>query len=138
LPLSLTKPALYAQDSTGQVVLLGGRCTCGYVFFPLQQFGCERCGRHGAALTPVALRGVGTLLATAMVHMHADKRRTAPFVIGTVALDDGPIVRTLLTESPPLVNQPVRVIATLLPVTTGEPATETLDLRFRPVLDGAR
>jgi uncharacterized OB-fold protein len=130
-PLTLYKPALYSQSESGEIALLGGRCGCGYVFFPMQQFGCERCGRSNS-LQPFALRGSGTLIASATVHFHADKRRTAPFVVGTIALDDGPVVRTLLTVAPPKHTDAVRVTATLSSVKVGDDGSEALDLRFEP------
>jgi uncharacterized OB-fold protein len=133
-PLTLYKPALYSQSESGEIALLGGRCECGYVFFPMQQFGCERCGRHGNSLQPHALRGRGTLIASATVHLHADKRRIAPFVVGTIALDDGPVVRTLLTEAPLRQADAVRVMATLALVKIGDDASEAYDLRFQPIV----
>ena len=51
--------------------LVGGRCVCGYVFFPMQTYGCEKCGRFGNDLKEVRLSGRGRLLAFAQVHLHA-------------------------------------------------------------------
>jgi uncharacterized OB-fold protein len=133
-PITLYKPALYSQSENGEIALLGGRCECGYVFFPMQRFGCERCGRDNS-LQPFALRASGTLIASAVVHLHADKRRTAPFVVGTIALDDGPVVRTLLSEAPPQVANAVRVTATLVPIKVGDEGQEALDLRFKPLTE---
>lgn len=128
----LLKPSLYALDASGEPVLLGGRCACGHTFFPMQIYGCERCGKHGEALQPHALIGRGQLVATAVVHMHADPRRIAPFIVGTIALDDGPIVRTLIDDSGAATASPTqRVRAALVPVNTEQ--GEALDLRF--VLD---
>ena len=55
--------------------LSGGECRCGYVFFPWQTYGCERCGLSGDALRPKRLTGKGTLRAKATVHGTAT---TAP------------------------------------------------------------
>src|SRR6185437_395144 len=97
----LLKPALYRAEGTDAVpahpALLGGACACGYLFFPLQRYGCEKCG--GLEIEPRALSGAGSLLASARVHLHAGKGREAPFTVGSVRLDDGPIVRTLIVES---------------------------------------
>jgi len=113
--------------------LRGGRCECGHVFFPMQTFGCERCGRSGTALQVFSLTGRGRLRAAATVHIHADEKRKTPFVIGTIALDDGPIVRTLLLDPPADRDAPgTRVEAMLVPVETAE-LGHALDLRFRPV-----
>jgi hypothetical protein len=98
------------------------------VFFPFQRYGCEWCG--GIALTQRVLSGGGKLLASAPVHLHAGKNREAPFTVVSVALDDGPIVRTLLADGdvPPA---GVRMMTTLVDVRDAEGA-ERLDLRFTP------
>ena len=69
------------------------------MFFPLQPYGCERCG--SLDLHPKALSGVGRLLASARVHLHAGKTREAPFTVGSIQLEDGPIVRTLIVGDGP-------------------------------------
>ena len=87
-----SKPSLYTPAAT----LLGGRCACGHVFFPKADPRLRSRGRHGTDLQPMTLSGRGTLLASTVVHLHADKARPAPFTIGKVALAEGPVVRTLL------------------------------------------
>ena len=131
MPTPLLKAALYAPDDSGVPVLRGGRCVCGYTFFPMQTYGCERCGRTGEDLQPTELSGWGRLVATAAVYVHSDHKRPTPFVIGTVALDDGPVIRTLLTEAPPANSEQVRVAATLVPVDSADGNGTALDLRFR-------
>jgi uncharacterized OB-fold protein len=129
----LLKPALYRAEGTANVpdhpALLGGACACGYVFFPLQRYGCERCGRR--EIEPRAISGAGRLLASARVHLHAGKGREAPFTVGSIALDDGPIVRTLIVEDagPLAVGQ--RMVTSLAPVADAEGGPR-LDLRFAP------
>lgn len=140
---TLLKPDLYgpaaddaAESKKSPPVLHGGECSCGAVFFPLQAYGCEVCGRHGADLRPRDLAGRGALIAAAVVHIHQGRpgpggapARQAPFVVGSIALDDGPVVRTLLdvTEAPAPGS---RMEARLVEI-GGE--TPTLDLRFAPV-----
>jgi uncharacterized protein len=134
----LLKPALYGVAADGSLTLFGGRCRCGHTFFPMQTYGCERCGSAGEALTPLALAGRGRLATAVTVHMHDDSRRAPPFVVGVIALDDGPVVRTLLTE--PTVmdpDEPTRVEAVLAPALTPD-GGEALDLRFKPVARSAR
>ncbi len=126
----LLKPTLFAATDAGPV-LLGGRCACGYVFFPMQSFGCERCGKAGDALQPQALRGRGILVAASVVHMHADKRRSAPFAIGTIALDDGPIVRTVLSDITVAKDGLGKAVAAELAPVTLEDGSQALDLRFK-------
>ena len=127
----LLKPALYQPEGTqvqpDHPALLGGACACGYVFFPLQRYGCEKCG--GLELSPRALSGAGRLLASARVHLHAGKGREAPFTVGSIALDDGPIVRTLIEGDETGPRPGDRMVTILAPVDDAEDAPR-LDLRF--------
>jgi uncharacterized OB-fold protein len=123
---------LYApgQDGSDDVVLRGGACECGFVFFPMQTYGCEVCGRHGSSLQPRSLKGRGVLVASAAVHTHADKNRPTPFTIVEVALDDGPTIRTLLADgtADPPPGAPVRAV--LVPAGVSETGDDLVDLRF--------
>ena len=130
----LLKPGLYRAEGTAEAperpALLGGACaSCGYVFFPLQAYGCEKCG--GTDLRPRALSGVGRLLASARVWLHAGKGREAPFTVGSIRLDDGPIVRTLIVEETGPLAVGGRMVTTLEGVSDAEGAPR-LDLRFAP------
>ena len=132
--LPLLKPDLYAVSTSQAPHLLGGRCECGHVFFPMQTFGCECCGRNGESLRPLSLAGRGHLRSLATVHVHADTKRSVPFVIGTIALDDGPLIRTLLIDAPTDQDASgLRVEAVLIPVDVAEAGATALDLRFRVV-----
>ena len=127
----LLKPGLYRRAGTAtrpqSPALLGGVCACGHVFFPLQAYGCELCG--GTDLRPRALSGVGRLLAAARVHLHAGKGREAPFTIGSIRLEDGPIIRTLIVDDGPPPRPGAAMISLLAPVTDAE-GVVSLDLRF--------
>jgi uncharacterized OB-fold protein len=127
----LLKPGLYRAEGSaaepGHPALLGGACACGYVFFPIQHYGCERCG--SLDLSPRVLSGTGRLLASARVHIHAGKRHQAPFTVASVALDDGPVVRTLIAHDEPGLRVGQRMVTMLEPVTDADGATQ-LDLRF--------
>lgn len=129
---NLLKPALYAPgDAGGTPVLRGGKCACGGVFFPMQSYGCDFCGRDGSHLQPFDLKGEGELVAAAVVHLHPPSpkgpQRTPPFVIGSVRLSDGPVVRTLLTcDAAP--DPGTRLVASLEPVEND--GAMALDLRF--------
>jgi uncharacterized OB-fold protein len=127
----LLKPGLYQAEGSAtdpaHPALLGGACACGYVFFPLQTFGCERCG--GADLRPKTLSGVGRLLASARVHLHPGKGREAPFTVVAVKLDDGPIVRTLADRDAAALTPGARMVTVLAPVVDADVAPR-LDLRF--------
>ena len=94
--------------------LTGGKCPCGYVFFPMQTFGCEMCGRNGKDLTPVTLSGRGRVVSKAVVHIHADPKRPPPFTVAVVELEEGPQIRALLADPPDEAAEPDdRVIARL-------------------------
>lgn len=134
----LLKPALYRREGTEtapeQPALLGTRCECGYVHFPPQAYGCEQCGRHGAALGEVALGGHGTVTSAATVHIHNARTDDdvqplqAPFTVVTVQLEDGPRVRGLLADDSSDVIPGVRVRTTMVDV--GRNGHAILDLRF--------
>ncbi|WP_051379842.1 Zn-ribbon domain-containing OB-fold protein [Bradyrhizobium murdochi] len=141
----LLKPDLYAQDGTTSAPkhpsLKGGKCAhCGFVFFPLQAYGCEVCGQSGDCLQPFALAGSGTLIASAKVHAYTPDAKAvaadvkpleAPFVIGTIKLDDGPTIRTLVTDvDETTLKRGQRMMSKLVPVGTG--ARTIVDLRFIP------
>jgi len=130
--MTLLKPALYGPptDPKEQPLLHGGRCQCGYVFFPMQTYGCERCGRHGEALTSCQLAGRGALLAEAVVHLHADKSRPTPFTVVKIQLEDGPVVRSLLATQSPAVLPGRPLVATFEIVDRTGAGEPTLDLRF--------
>lgn len=127
----LLKPMLYSQDGSDadptHPAILGGACACGYIFFPMQNFGCERCG--STDLKPSALTGRGTLIASARVHLSASKHRTAPFTVGSIRLDDGPIVRTLLIEDDRPFHPGDAVVTSLIEVRDADGVAKQ-DLRF--------
>ena len=80
----------------GVPALLGGHCAaCGYKFFPMQHYGCERCGET-QALQERRLSGRGTLATFAKVHVHADPNLPPPFTVGSVKLEDDVVVRAFL------------------------------------------
>jgi hypothetical protein len=99
------------------------------VFFPLQGHGCEKCG--GVSIEPRALSGAGVLLASARVHLHHGKGREAPFTVGAIKLDDGPIVRTIIEAGEYDLQPGNRMVTALTPVVDTEGAPR-LDLRFAP------
>jgi hypothetical protein len=129
--VSLLKPTLYRSEGTADAptrpALLGGICDNGHLCFPLQHYGCERCG--SVDLQPRPLAGVGRLLASARVHLHPGKGREAPFTVGSIQLDDGPIVRTLIVTDETSLGPGARMATTLVPVVEVD-GRECLDLRF--------
>ena len=131
MSIDLLKPSLYTAEGSSaepaHPALIGGACPCGYVFFPMQAYGCERCGRTDLETRP--LSGRGKLLASAQVHLHMGKSRQAPFTVGSIALIDGPIVRTLLIEDEKSFRPGDEVVTRLIEVRDAE-GNAKLDLRF--------
>ncbi len=137
----LLNPGVYdtevARYDQAIAELRGGRCACGYTYFPMQAYGCEKCGATESSLTEKRLSGRGTLVASADVHLHFGGGPKAPFVVGTIELDDGPTVRALLAEEKAglTIGDPMEAILTS--VGENEEGDENFDLRFRK-LGGAK
>lgn len=90
-------PGLYDLDAGDPPPLLGRRCEdCGYLFFPPHAFGCEVCGALPERIETVRLAGVGVVRSLAVVHRHGGSTIEAPFTVGEIALDGGPMVRAVL------------------------------------------
>ena len=129
----LSHPDLYRSGSRDSVELLAMKCAhCGHIAFPRQRYGCEKCGAVGDSLHDVELRSSGTLASYATVHMHQAKTIAAPFVIGEVALDDGPTLRATMVEvSDEAMQIGARVAGRLFPAPAlADAATTRLELRF--------
>ena len=92
----LEHPTLYAERG-GVPILHGARCeACGRTSFPRQSFGCEACG--AVALTPVEIAARGTLISFAVVRKHMGADIEAPFAIGEIRLEAGPVIRCTLAD----------------------------------------
>lgn len=136
MPAQALKPLLYTvpTDAGTPPALLGGRCRCGHVFFPMQGYGCEKCGATGDALQPAALPATGTLVASSRVLLHARKDREPPYVVVSVKLDDGPVVRTLLDEdTTDTIAIGTALRGRLMEVARTEAGAPVVDLRFARV-----
>ena len=125
------QPALYS-GSGHPPSLNCGRCRrCGYVFFPPQRYGCESCGAPPEELQTVALSGRGKLHSFATVHPHQGKGIEAPFTVGVVLLDDGPAIRSILTNrTGEGLKAGDRMSATLVSQGSDEQGREVMELRF--------
>jgi uncharacterized OB-fold protein len=126
------QPSLYSAGPENPPSLNGGRCRqCGYVFFPPQQYGCESCGASRDQLEPVALPGRGKLHSFATVHLHQAKGIEAPFTVGVILLDDGPAIRSILTNATDEgLHAGDPMTATMVPQGTDEQGRQVLELRF--------
>ncbi len=125
-------PKLYSADGQTPPPLKGGRCrACGYVFFPPHSYGCEVCGAPPDQVEPAALAGKGVLYSFATVHFHQGRGIEAPFTVGTIVLDDGPVVRSLLTcRTDEGLKVGDRVRSALVPQGTDGSGNEIVELRF--------
>ncbi len=132
------KPSLFSLEGTPHLpdypALKGCRCKCGYVFFPRQRYGCERCGRFGHDIEDIEISGKGKLRAFATVHRSDSENYQAPYIAATIVLDAGCAIRALLDvadESSLFIGQ--TVYSTLTVVDCDERGRKIADLRFTPV-----
>lgn len=133
MSVELSHPDLYRSAPGDSVELLGMKCSsCGYVAFPRQRYGCEKCGATGDALKEVELGSTGTLASFATVHMHQAKSIAAPFVIGEISLDAGPTVRATMVEATDdAMRIGARVTGRLFPAPAApDTAANKFELRF--------
>jgi uncharacterized OB-fold protein len=132
-------PAVFSTEGTPSLpqhpALLGGRCqACGYVFFPMQTYGCEACGSQN--LEAKALSGRGRLIASAEVFVSGNKYFPAPYTVGSIVTDDGAVVRAILDVPPDARLTPGAVMVTRL-VHETRPDRGAHDLRFAPAAEEA-
>lgn len=128
-------PGLYSIDAGGTPSLPARRCAdCGYVFFPPHAFGCEACGALPERTEPTELAAVGVLRSFATVHRHAGTGIEAPFVVGEIALDAGPMVRAVIAgEQPYRIGDRVRAFLWTAPAPSASgDREERVELRFEP------
>jgi uncharacterized OB-fold protein len=134
-------PGLYSLDSGDFPSLLARRCAdCGYVFFPPHAFGCEVCGALPERTEPTRLAAVGVLRSFATVHRHGGAGIEAPFVVGEIALDAGPMVRAVIAGEHELrIGDRMRALLWTTPASSASgDREEKVELRFEPVSpDGA-
>ncbi len=92
-------PTLYGASTDGRVTLFGQQCRkCGHIGFPQQIYGCETCGAYGKMLAPQELEAIGLLISFAEVHRYQGREIEAPFVIGEIRLQSGPLLRCTLDQ----------------------------------------
>jgi uncharacterized OB-fold protein len=117
---------LFSAEPGKPPALRGRRCTaCGYVFFPPHDFGCDACGELPERVQPMVIEGAGVLRSVAVVHRHGGSTIEAPFNVGEIALDAGPLLRAVLVGPGPFAIGD-RVSSTLWSVVT---KTKTSDER---------
>jgi uncharacterized OB-fold protein len=123
-------PGLY-QVEADVPSLRGSRCgECGTTFFPSLSIGCEVCGAGESSLAPVALEATGVLHSVATVHLHQGPDIDAPFAIGEIELDGGPLIRATMHEPLNIDAIGHRVDATWFTLRVDEQGDEVVEPRF--------
>lgn len=125
-------PTLYKEGAQGPL-LLASRCSgCGRVSFPRQSFGCEACGAHGPQMTEIEISARGALMSFAFVRKHMGQDIEAPFGLGEIRLEDGPLIRCTLIDG--LDENKLRIGQQLIGVLAHNPksSADVLELRFTP------
>jgi uncharacterized OB-fold protein len=116
--------------------LRGTRCdACGSTFFPPLDIGCEVCGATADRLTAVPIAAAGVLHSVATVHLHPGNDITAPFALGEIQLDDGPLIRATMIGLPGLDRIGRRVEAQWVVARTDSDGNEVVEPRFAVVSD---
>lgn len=122
-PTALSKPF---WDATREDRLVLQRCgDCG-AFRWTPQYLCTRCQAEGGDWTQVS--GRGTLYSYTIVHRPPLPVFPAPYVVATVALEEGPLMLTNLVDCVPedlVMDMPVEVVFQPLDAEIKAP-------RFRP------
>jgi uncharacterized OB-fold protein len=114
--------------------MLASRCTqCSRVSFPRQSFGCEACGAHGEGMAPVEIAASGALVSYAVVRKHMGSDIAAPFAMGEIRLDAGPVIRCTLMDG--LDETALRSGQKMAGALTHNPKSQAdvFELRFAPV-----
>ncbi len=123
-------PGLYDVDSDVPT-LRGTRCNhCGATSFPALGIGCEVCGADESSLEPITLNATGVLHSVATVHLHQGHDIEAPFAIGEVQLDGGPLIRATMGQLLGLESIGQRVDAAWFTLRTDDDGHEVVEPRF--------
>jgi uncharacterized OB-fold protein len=120
-------PGLY-DASADAPAFAGTRCgECGATFFPPLKIGCEVCG--SVDLRDVTLTASGSLHSSATVHRHRGDDIEAPFTVGEIVLDDGPVIRaTMLSNHAAVIGDAVE--AQWFVTKVDDSGDETVEPRF--------
>jgi uncharacterized protein len=126
-------PGLYNLD-TNTPLLFGTRCdSCQGLFFPPLAIGCEICGAEANQLKPETIEAIGVLHSVATVHLHHGRGIEAPFAIGEIQLDAGPLIRATLGALVDVTAIGSRMQAEWLTVGTADDGSDLTEPRFVPI-----
>lgn len=132
------------KDLPNRPLLKGGKCECGHIFFPLQKYGCEVCGRHGDQINEMELSGKGVIKTFTTVYRNAQEKKSityganptdflnVPFVLALIILDEGCELMALIDGDGCNLHPGQTVYSTLVSIAENEGNREILDLRFTP------
>ena len=129
------KPTLFTVpvDTDAPPLLCGGYCRCGRLLFPAQRFGCDACGAAGDAIRLVEFEGSGVLTAFATSHRQRRPESESPLVVGTIALDAGPVVESsLAVDDESELRIGARMRSRLLDVGVDDDGRRIVDCFFEP------
>jgi len=131
------QPTLYKlTDSPAELIRLkGGKCRCGYLFFPYHTYGCEKCGASADATQPFPLAARGILVSVAEVFRPHARGINPPYLIGTIELDVALRVQAILEGSKETLQIGQRVSAVAVAGLDSK-GREVLDCRFAAERDG--
>ncbi len=97
--------------------------------------GCPACGAGEDHLDPADLAASGTVYSLATVHRHRGRDVEAPFVMGEIQLDDGPLIRATMAVAEHEVSIGQRVVAQWLVQRTDDEGNDIVEPRFAPQSD---
>lgn len=131
------RPSVFSLQGTTELPdhpsLKGCRCKCGYVFFPRQHYGCEMCGATEGDIEDIELNGKGQLRAFTKVHRSHLKNHKAPYYVGTIVLDAGCEIRSLIDVTDESLLSVGQTVYSTLTVVAHEEGKKVVDLRFTPM-----
>jgi uncharacterized OB-fold protein len=134
-PLVPLKPGLFRlpEAPDAPVRLLGSACNaCGEVFFPARHY-CAACS--SGDMREVELSSHGHVQTYTIVHQQlTGSVMVPPYAIVRVALDDGPVVQTVLVKSngdPIAIDDEVEIVA--LPVAETAEGGTVVSFAARPL-----
>lgn len=125
------EPDLYDVDDDGVPTLFGLCDSTGFVSFPFQEYGSEYNGDHGDRVARIELCGTGVVSAITPIHSHLDPKVVTPYLLASIVLEEGPMVRSVLVDAPQA-QIGTRVRAITVPVARGD--GQVAELRFTPLI----
>jgi len=121
------------ESRTERPSLLGGRCSCGYLFFPPHRFGCEVCGAGPEAINIIEMAATGLLKTFAASHQQIRSDGHSPLIFGLVFLDNGlTILGAIDTDDEKKLHIGQRVHGVLAPCGLDDQGQTIVDCLFVP------